>query len=350
MNITAYTKIGNHGWEAYAFSINEQLDCSENIIITYSSSGCEEKNATINSVYFDGEYTVMEVTPFPYLHTAIKLQYRELVLDNTDIVEIRTDGADDFVPKNENGVLYRIHIPESSGPRPLILFLHGGTECGSDNWMQLVGTLGAVKLANDYPDMYVMAPQAPFSIFDNSNGKTPDFNMPFAHSNQSGKQGWYRQYLASICDIIRNMIEKGNVDAGRIYVTGLSMGGAGAIRMMSVGNGLFTAGAPICPTMTPEILGILKSLTDSRIWISCSYLDHTLYRHKYIVDGILALRDQGNNNAHLTIYSPEELSAYGIASDTNMSFTEMISENHACWILTYNNEHQIMDWLVNQTN
>jgi len=42
-------------------------------------------------------------------------------------------------------------------------------------------------------------------------------------------------------------------------------------------------------------------------------VDHTIYRHKYIVDGIMALRDAGNQNAHLTLYSPEELAAFGIA-------------------------------------
>ena len=48
-----------------------------------------------------------------------------------------------------------------SVPRPLVLFLHGGGECGEDNLIQLTGTLGALRLAEKWPEMYVMAPQAP---------------------------------------------------------------------------------------------------------------------------------------------------------------------------------------------
>ena len=86
-----------------------------------------------------------------------------------------------------------------------------------------------------------------------------------------------------------------------------------------------------------------------KIWVSAAYVDHTIYRHKYIVDGILALRDAGNNNARLTIYSPEELEAYGIATDPEMSLEAKFGANHACWILTYHNEHGILSWMTEQT-
>ncbi len=145
------------------------------------------------------------------------------------------------------------------------------------------------------------------------------------------------------------MLAAGEVGRHIIYAPGLALGGAGGLRLLSGGSGLFAAAAPICPSMTPETLGILCSLTETKIWVSCAYVDHTIYRHKYIVDGILALRDAGNPDAHLTIYSPEELAAYGIATDPDLPLREKFSENHACWILTYSNEHHIMDWLMSQT-
>ena len=33
--------------------------------------------------------------------------------------------------------------------------------CGEDNELQLTGTLGALRLAERWSDMYIMAPQAP---------------------------------------------------------------------------------------------------------------------------------------------------------------------------------------------
>ena len=66
---------------------------------------------------------------------------------------------------------------------------------------------------------------------------------------------------ASICLVFvilsGSMIADGKVNPKRVYVTGLSMGGAGNLRALSVGSDLFGAAVPICPTMTPETYGIL---------------------------------------------------------------------------------------------
>ena len=126
------------------------------------------------------------------------------------------------------------------------------------------------------------------------------------------------------------------------------MGGAGTLRAMSVGAGLFAAAVPVCPTMTPETFGILKGLVHAKLWIATSYVDHTIYRHKYIVDGILALRDAGNRDARLTLYSPEELQKYGIATDPDLPYPELFSQNHMSWVPTYHDEHGIMSWLTEQ--
>ena len=235
-------------------------------------------------------------------------------------------------------------MPKAGGPRPLILFLHGGGESGSDNFMQMVGTVGAIRLAELYPEMYVMAPQAPA-------GKLP-IGLPsaqtFAGSVQDPDSGWNRSYLAGVCDLIRKMIAEGQVDASRVYVTGMSMGGGGTLRALSVGSGLFAAAVPICPTMTPETFNILKSLVDTKIWVAAAYVDHTIYRHKYIVDGILAIKDAGNPDAHLTIFSPEELAEYGMGVDPQMPLVQRFSENHGCWSLVYSGEKGILDWMVTQ--
>ena len=256
------------------------------------------------------------------------------------------EGLDAFTAEQEGSVLYRLYRPEASVPRPLILFLHGVGESGNDNFSQMVGTVGAIRLAERYPDMYIMAPQAP------ARPKTADqtraSRQSFAEATMNITYGWTRTSLSQICDIIRKMIAAGQVDPHRVYVTGLSMGGGGALCAMSVGADLFAASAPVCPTMTPESFAILRGLTHGKLWISAAYVDHTIYRHKYIVDGILELRDRGNQDAHLTLYSPEELQAYGIATDPNLSLKELFAENHNCWILTYNNEHGILSWLTEQ--
>ena len=116
---------------------------------------------------------------------------------------------------------------------------------------------------------------------------------------------------------------------------------------MSTAGDLFAACAPVCPSMMPDTYNILRSLTDAKIWVSTAYVDHTFFRHKYIVDAIMELKDRGNKHARLTLYAPEEFEKYGFA-DPDLPPMEKFTENHNAWVLTYNNEHGIMDWLTSQ--
>lgn len=344
--------VGNSGLTADEFILEHGPVTADELKLTSRVPflGPEEKEIPVTDVSYDGTYLHILPEAFSsageYTLTGTGAASDISVKKNN--VELQVAGAEKFAASEENHVLYRLYSPESDAPRPLILFLHGGGECGTDNLTQLTGTIGAIHLANLYPEMYVMAPQAPRGMLQ-SGAPMPDMNrMTFAASDMPGLEGWTRALLGNICDIIRGMIADGRVNPQRVYVTGMSMGGGGTLRALSVGSDLFAAAAPICPTMTPDTYHILCGLTHAKLWISTAYIDHTLYRHKYIVDGILALKDAGNRNAHLTLYSPEELAAYGIAADPDMPLQARFGANHASWVLTLNNEHGILSWLTEQ--
>jgi predicted peptidase len=261
--------------------------------------------------------------------------------------QVKTDGADEFVAHEEGNVKYRLYSPKQGEKRPMILFLHGGGERGYDNKAQVYNCFGAAKLAQSYPDVYVLAPQAPGEFNPTAMAKNLK-KMTFATSDSGPGNGWTRDYLGEVCDIVRRMINEGSVDPERVYVTGMSMGGAGTLKALNVGGNLFAAAVPICPSMTPETYNILKGLTDTKVWVTCSYLDHTPYRHKYIVDAIMSLRDGGNKDAHLTMFAPEDLEKYGISILDDMTLEEKAGWNHACWVPTYYDEYGVMSWMMNQ--
>ncbi len=265
---------------------------------------------------------------------------------------IHTRTSDEkFAYCEEGRVMYRLYTPDAKGPRPMILFLHGGGNGGyegeRDNNKQIITDFGPINFAERYPDLYVMAPMA---VEMRRDMRAFNMNNRFALSDSFNAPGygWCREYLGQVCDIIRRMAAEGKVDGKRVYVTGMSMGGAGTIRAMSVGADLFAACLPVCPTMTPETFSILKSIRRP-VWVTSAYIDHTLYRHKYLVDAVMSLRDSGNSNAHLTLFSPEELEKYDIAITPDLPYPRLFSENHASWVPTYNNEYGIMSWLLNQT-
>ena len=144
------------------------------------------------------------------------------------------------------------------------------------------------------------------------------------------------------------MVADGAVDARRVYVTGISMGGAGVLRTLSVDPELFAAAAPVCPTMTPETSAILRGLVSTRIWVSTAYIDHTVYRHKYVAEGVLHLRDRGNPHARFSLFSPEQLARHGIARNHDRPLDELLAENHASWVATYEDEDGSSTWLTSQ--
>ncbi len=347
MKNVSYSYIPDHGWTGRGFSIaHDPVDAAE-VRLTLAPRGRDPFDAEILSVECTDGCVKISTADFNYRGNWT-LTVGGDAYTRKEMDEEACEGMEVFAKKKEGNVLYRLYTPEAKGPRPMILFLHGGGNGGTDNITHVAADYGCSQFAQKYPDFYVMAPQAP----ERTRTGAPPANfmrMDFAHSDMPGKFGWYREYLAEICDLIRGMIAEGKVDRRRIYVTGMSMGGAGTLRAMSVGVDLFAAAVPVCPTMTPETFNILKGLTRSKLWIATSYVDHTIYRHKYIVDGILALRDAGNANAHLTLYSPEELAKYGIATDPDLSYPERFSQNHMSWVPTYHDEHGIMSWLTEQT-
>ena len=91
------------------------------------------------------------------------------------------------------------------------MFLHGGGECGEDNELQLTGTLGALRLAERWSDMYIMAPQAPsgnlgmqemFEVMK-KRGNPFSADMGITPFSLKGERGWNRDYVAKVTDIIR---------------------------------------------------------------------------------------------------------------------------------------------------
>lgn len=109
---------------------------------------------------------------------------------------------------------------------PLILFLHGAGECGED--LALVKIHGPPKLVEQRPDDFpfiVVSPQAP-----------PAQDRPYVDH-------WDVRLLEELLD---HVVKTFPVDSDRIYLTGLSMGGFGTLRLAARNPNRFAAVAPIC--------------------------------------------------------------------------------------------------------
>jgi predicted peptidase len=143
---------------------------------------------------------------------------------------------------------YRILLPENydKGKKyPLVLFLHGAGERGSDNERQLVhGSKLFLADSNrkNFPAIVVF-PQCStegwWSSVQVDRNKEPleftfDYSKPVTAS------------LESAIELTKQLTKDLKVDKNRIYITGMSMGGMGTFEAVAREPKLFAAAAPIC--------------------------------------------------------------------------------------------------------
>lgn len=137
---------------------------------------------------------------------------------------------------------YRVMLPEAfvEGEQyPLVLFLHGAGERGSDNTAQLtwgVDAFAADEFRDDHPAI-VIAPQVPVGQFwANLNWR----------SEGAGLMDEPARPLELAHKLVVKYLEDYPVDPNRLYITGLSMGGFGTWDMITRHPDLFAAALPIC--------------------------------------------------------------------------------------------------------
>ncbi|HEY0066240.1 MAG TPA: dienelactone hydrolase family protein [Flavisolibacter sp.] len=145
---------------------------------------------------------------------------------------------------------YRILYPLDYKPGkkyPVVVFLHGSGERGTDNEKQLVhGSKLFADSANrkKFP-AFVIFPQCP-----------PDEGWSRMRAERKTEKGpALRLYptdqpmgtpLLLVTHLLDSLVESRTADSRRIYVGGLSMGGMGTFEILWRRPGLFAAAFPIC--------------------------------------------------------------------------------------------------------
>jgi predicted peptidase len=153
---------------------------------------------------------------------------------------------------NRKGNLpYRILYPQSfdtSAVYPLLIFLHGAFEKGTDNETQLnIGGRFFLREENrkNFPAV-ILFPQCPYddswAFFeirqDSLTGLARFWDFPF-RKEPTKVTGLLKQLLDSLLSIHF-------IDKSRIYIGGLSQGGMGVYDMIARWPDIFAAAFPIC--------------------------------------------------------------------------------------------------------
>ncbi len=181
-----------------------------------------------------------------------------------------------------------------SAAGPLILFLHGAGERGSD--LSLVKRHGLPKLLEERPGDFpfiVVSPQCP-------EGEIWDTDVLLA-------------LLDEVC-------ESHAVDGDRIYVTGLSMGGMGTFALALAAPHRFAAAAPVCGAGVP--LQVRPEHARLPFWVFHGEMDEKV-------------------PAALSAQMVEALKAVG----AEVRFTVYPGVGHDAWTPTYSNP-ELYRWFL----
>ncbi|MFA7172760.1 MAG: PHB depolymerase family esterase [Kiritimatiellia bacterium] len=145
---------------------------------------------------------------------------------------------------NETGEVfdYRVSVPQFPAPGqryPMIVFLHGSGECGTDNKKQikigLPALLKSLMMLNQ--QAVILAPQC-------QQGNWWVHKLAREADYKAAKKPTAAMEITMMhC---RNILETQSVDPDRVYITGLSLGGFGAWDAIQRWPDFFAAAVPIC--------------------------------------------------------------------------------------------------------
>ena len=173
---------------------------------------------------------------------------------------------------------YRVYYPagyssDTEKKFPLLFFLHGHGECGTDNEKQL-GVLGKPNIlleqvAEDNKCI-ILAPQCPCEPLDH---EWVAINHRWHLCSREKLPKKPTTALAASTELLRSFIKKNRVDTSRVYIAGISMGGYGSWEMITRHPKLFAAAIILCGAGFPSYAARLKNIS---IWAFHGLKDGTV--------------------------------------------------------------------------
>lgn len=227
-----------------------------------------------------------------------------------------------FTGSNGLTINYRLR-PSATEKQPLVITLHGAGECGSDNVAHIIANRGSVAWADYTPDATILAPQY-----------AEKYTTPF----EEGQEAVMTAYLETLTEIVNGLIDEGLVDANRVYLSGISMGGglaweyAARYPEMFAGIVTFSTRGTIAKVL--DNMERLEAINALPCWLfhAAGDIVNPTLNSLDLYEGMTAL---GNGNAHLSIYDALDAEMQGLFI-------------HFSWVGGLNTT-SMMDWMFAQS-
>lgn len=220
---------------------------------------------------------------------------------------------------------YRLCMPlgyDQNKSYPIVLFLHGAGERGTNNTSQLTANKGATVWAStvnqEKNPCFVLAPQC------GNDKQWVNTNW----SNGSYKQNniAISEQLSMAMDLLDSLCTVYPIDKTKLLITGISMGGYGTWDAITRFPTKFATAIPICGAGDPTKANLL-----SRLPIKCYHSSD---------DPIVPVRG--------TREMVKAINALGPNNRENF-YTEFTDKGHGCWVAAYDDQ-KLIDWMFAEKN
>ena len=143
---------------------------------------------------------------------------------------------------------YRIFVPDipdtATNGVPLVLFLHGSGECGTNNVSQLLhGVGGLVWWSRNREPAIIVAPQSP---------PMTAWSPLFFNVSQAHMPAAVPPMIGALDSLMQDVCNRYPVDTNRLLVTGISLGGYGTWDLVTRYPGRFAGAVPVCGAGDPR--------------------------------------------------------------------------------------------------
>ena len=260
-------------------------------------------------------------------------------------------GIDDFnISKGTyGGIEYSIadYKPADDGEKhPLIIWLHGGGEGGTDATIPLAANksvaFASEEVQEQFGGAYVLVPQCPTYWMEGENG-TADGTCIY----EEGLMEMIQDYVAN----------NEGVDANRIYVGGCSNGGYMTMLLMRDYPDYFAAAYPVCEGLADTLVSDedINIYKDEAIWFVLAATDTTLDPVVYSLPTYVRLKETGAENVHMTFFNnvSDQTGLYRQENDQPHEY-----DGHWSWTYVYNDqvsaningeEVSLFSWMASQS-
>jgi MYXO-CTERM domain-containing protein len=206
---------------------------------------------------------------------------------------------------------YRLGKPPAYDPTkkyPLVVFLHGSGEAGTDNRLQISKNIGTSTPGSVFT---TAANQAKFPTF---------FIAPQTPNKDSAWLSGTPQVLATL-KLITALEAEFSIDPGRLYLTGLSIGGRGTWMLLMENPNLFAAGVPMSGEGDTTMAGKIAKIP---IW-----------------------NFHGAMDTAINVKGSRDMIAAITAAGGHPLYTEYPNGQHDIWFQAYNTAN-LLPWMNSQ--